>query len=143
MKQESEIYGMPNMGCMLGTAYHCLTGQLADILETKELEISVPGYMILRSLYFRDGMQLCEISEMVGKNKGVVSRTVKEMTKQGLIRTEQVSHKCLRVFLTPKAESIRETVFTIAAERQQALENLLGPERLSVFSECLRRIIKS
>ena len=143
MKHENEIYGMPNMGCMLGTAYHCLVGQLAAILDTELPQVSVPEYMILRSLYFRDGMQICEIAGIVGKNKAVVSRTVKEMASKGLVKTEQVSHKCLKVYLTDKAEAIKSTVFAIADNRQRDLETLLGADRIAIFSECLSKIIES
>lgn len=134
---------MPNMGCMLGTAYQCLVGQLGSILEKELPGVSVPEYMILRSLYSCNGLQQCEIGEIVGKDKGAVSRTVKGMISKGLVRTESVSHKCLKVFLTPEAESIRKTVLRIADSRQRALEEILVSDKISIFSECLVKIIES
>lgn len=133
---------MPNLGCMLGTAYQCLVRKLEAILKKELPEITVPEYMILRSLYYRDGMQQCEIGEIVGKDKGMVSRTVKGMAAKGLVSTECVSHKCLRVYLTSKAEGLKSTVLSIADSRQKELETLLGSDRLSIFSECLKKIIE-
>ncbi|MDE6311452.1 MAG: MarR family transcriptional regulator [Muribaculaceae bacterium] len=143
MKKENKMYGMPNVGCMIGTAYQCLVGQLDEILREELPEVTVPEYMILRSLYFRDGMQQCDIAEMVGRDKAVVCRTVKAMVSKGYVRTESESHKCLRVFLTSKAESVKAKVLQIAAGRQKALESVIGPECVSVFSDCLKKIIES
>ena len=131
------------MGCMLGTAYQTMVGQLDEILRKELPEVTVPEYMILRSLYFRDGMQQCDIGEMVGRNKGVISRTVKGMASKGFVCTDSESHKCLKVYLTPKAYAMKAKILEIAAERQNTLEKLIGPENISLFSDCLKIIIES
>lgn len=134
---------MPNMGCMLGTAYQTLVRQLSVILDRELPETSVPEYMILRSLYCRDGMQQCEIADIIGRNKGVISRTVKGMVEKGFVRTESVSHKCLKVFLTDKGNAVKAKILAIAHSRQKDFEELLGADKLSIFSECLEKIIES
>lgn len=143
MKEANRLYGMPNMGCMLGTAYQTLVIQLDSILREELKEVTVPEYLILRTLYFKDGIQQCEIGEILGKDKGQICRTVKIMTQKGLAKTEAVSHKCVKVYLTPKAEAMKAKVMDIAASRHRSLENLLGADAISIFSDCLKKIIES
>lgn len=147
MKKEHNIsernpYAMPNVGCMLGTAYQTLVSQLADELEKADLNITVPEYLILRALYTQDGMQQCEIASIVGKDKGAVCRCVAAMSKKGLVTTESVSYKCLRVYLSPKGKEIEPTVMKIAETRHQALSSLLTPEEREVFATVLKKIIQ-
>ncbi|MDE6085676.1 MAG: MarR family winged helix-turn-helix transcriptional regulator [Muribaculaceae bacterium] len=143
MNAENKIYEMPNVGCLLGTAYQILVSRLGLILKNSKLDISVPEYLILRALYTRDGMQQCEISEMIGKDKSAIFRAVNGMIKKDLVKTEAVSYKCLRVWLTPKSQSLKEEVFRIANERHKALESLCSPQELAAFNNVLRKIINN
>ncbi len=145
MKAENEnnIYGFPNMGCMLGTAYQVLVARLAAKLEKEHCDITVPEYMVLRALYSRDGMQQCEIGEMVGKDKGAVCRTVKSLETKGLVTTEQVSHKCLKVYISEKGRAVEPKIIGIAEEREKSLSEILTPEELSSFRAILTKIIKA
>lgn len=134
---------MPNVGCMLGTAYQTLVSQLAEELEKAELRITVPEYLILRALYTQDGMQQCEIATMVGKDKGAISRCVSSMIKKGLVTTECVSYKCLLVYLSPKGKEIKPRVMEIAKSRHNALSSMLTPEERATFAKVLKKIIQS
>lgn len=143
MKTENEnrLYELPNMGCMLGTAYQTLVSRLAETLQKEQCGISVAEYMVLRAIYTCDGMQQCEIGEMVGKDKGAVCRTVKSLEAKGLVRTEQISHKCLRVYITDKGTDIRPSVMRIAEAKDRQLSKLLCPEELEAFQSILMKII--
>lgn len=133
---------MPNVGCMIGTAYQTLAARLGEILDKSGLDITVPEYMVLRALYTRDGMQQCEIGEMIGKDKAAICRTVKAMEKKNLIRTEPISHKCLKVYIADRGHEIKSEIFRIAEERHQALATLVTPDELAVFDKVLRKIIQ-
>ncbi len=133
---------MPNVGCMLGTAYQTLVSQLAEELAKSKLGITVPEYLILRALYTQDGMQQCEIASMVGKDKGAVSRCVASMIKKGLVTTECVSYKCLRVYLSSQGKAIEPTVMAIAKSRHETLSSLLTPEERAIFATVLKKIIQ-
>ncbi|MDE6007013.1 MAG: MarR family winged helix-turn-helix transcriptional regulator [Muribaculaceae bacterium] len=142
MKQEYMTYGGPNSGCLVGTAYQKMVSDLNEILREKVKELSVPEYMVLRSLYHRDGLQQCEICDIIGKDKGAVCRTVKSLIRKELVYAEIISHKCLKVYLTPKGESLRSEILKIADERERDLETLLGPKDLKIFLSCLKKIIE-
>lgn len=143
MTNEYSIYAMPNTGCLLGTAYQTLISQLAEALHQNGLDITVPEYLVLRALYTRDGLQQCEIASAIGKDKGAISRTVASIVKKGLVTTESVSHKCLRVYIGPDARAIEPKINKVARERQEALESLATRSELQTFVDVLRRIIQN
>lgn len=134
---------MPNVGCMVGTAYQVLVGQLAETLASAGVDLSVPEYMILRALYTRDGLQQCEIGSLLGKDKGAISRCVAAMARKNLVATKPVSHKCLRVYLTDESRQLKPIILEIARQRQEALESLMSPDEISCFVNALKKIIET
>lgn len=132
---------MPNAGCMLGAAYQTLVAQLQEALTRAGLDLTVAEYLILRSLYTRDGMQQCEIADILGKDKAAVCRCIKKMLDKKLVRSEPVSHKCLKIFVDSLGTEIRPTVMAVAAERHKALESLLTPDEMSILVTTLQKII--
>ena len=139
----TNIYGGPNVGCMIGTAYQVLVGELGKALEEANLNVTVPEYLILRSLYFRDGLQICELSDMVGKDKGAVSRCVKGLAAKGYVETEQVSHKCLKVYVSEEGRLIEPEIMKLAQARHDALASILTPDERKVFLSTLQNIIQN
>lgn len=143
MTNELHIYGGPNLGCMVGTAYQTLLSQLTDALTRARLEITAPEYLILRALYDNDGIQQCEIASLLGKDKGAICRCIKSMTAKGLVTTEPVSHKCLKVYVSDKGQSLRPAVMAIAEERHRALTSMLTSSELETFVKVLNKIISN
>lgn len=142
IKKEKHI-DAPAIGCKVGQAYQIMVRQLAQALEKAGLDITVGEYLILRAVYSCDGLQQCEIADRVGKDKAAVCRTISVMEKKGLLSTMPVSHKCLKVFLTPKSLSMEAAICEVASRRHKALSELITPERLELFSEILDKIINS
>lgn len=136
------IYDDPNMGCMLGTAYQILIAELNKALEDKKLDVTAPEYLILRSLYSRNGIQICELSDMVGKDKGAVSRCVKGLLKKGFVTAEQVRHKCLKVYVSDEGRRLEPHIMKVAQERQEALDSMLSPDEKQIFFSTLKKIIE-
>lgn len=133
----------PALGCLLGTAYQTLISQLDMALKDAGLNISTSEYLILRALYCGDGIQQCDIARMVGKDKAAVCRCVAGLVKKGLVRTETISHKCLRVYLTSEGTAIKNKVMEIAAARHKALTDITTPEKLAIFTEILESIVNT
>ncbi len=142
MKDEKMTYGGPNMGCLLGTAYQAEVRRLTRRLAETELGISVPEYTILRALFEKDGMQQCEIGDIIGKDKGAVCRCVKMLEKKGLVKTEPISHKCLRVFLSGKGRELKPAVMALAEESQKNIETILGTSGAAALKAALIKIIE-
>ncbi len=131
----------PALGCLIGKAYQTLLSQLNNALKEAGLDITTSEYLVLRALYSSEGIQQCDIAQMVGKDKAAVCRCVAGLEKRGLVRTECVSHKCLRVFLTEKGREIEPKVMEVAHIRHKALLDLTTPQNLEIFTDLLQKMI--
>ena len=127
----------------MGTAFQRLTSQLEKALKESGLDITASEYMIMRALYSSDGLQQCEIADMVGKDKGSISRSVSGLVRKGLVRTEQVSYKCCKVWITEAAVAIRGEVMEIAARRHKALLCLASEKDIETFVRVLNKIVNN
>ncbi len=143
MTKENDIIESPALGCRLGQAYQILLGKLAQALKEAQLDITTGEYLVLRALYSRPGIQQCEIADMVGKDKAAVCRTVASLANKGLVSTEPVSHKCLRVHLTDTAMLLKPRILAVAQLRHNELASMTTPDELAVFTSILDRIINT
>lgn len=134
-------YDTPYVGCMIGTAFQRLTAQLDEALKTRGLDVSAAEYMILRALYSRNGLQQCELVNIVGKDKASVSRSVSSLVKKGYVLSESVSHKCCRAWLTERGIAIEPLIMQVADERHKALSELATREDLDAFIRVLKAVI--
>ena len=142
MKRKGNIES-PALGCKVGRAYQVMLNQLSSALKEAGLAITTSEYLVLRAIYSREGLQQCEIADMVGKDKSAVCRCVDGLEKRGLVRTETESHKCRRVYLTEQSEAIEERVMEVAAKRHKALMDMTAPGDIEIFNRILENIISS
>ncbi len=143
MNEPTGTYGSPNTGCLIGTAYQVMLGELSTALESAGLPLTTGEYLILRILYQHDGLQQCEIAASLGKDKGAICRSVSGMVRKGLVSARSVSHKCRRVFLTPMAEEMKPAVMKVATERDEHLTSMVSQEEMEIFTTVLYKIIES
>ena len=132
---------MPNVGCLIGTVYQRELAKLAGDLTDAGLDLTTTEYLVLRALYTRDGMQQCEIADLINKDKAAVCRCVTAMVRKGLVTTETVSHKCLKFYLSPTAREIEPTVLSVADKRQKAFAAIASPEEIETFVSILNKMI--
>ncbi|MDE5887750.1 MAG: MarR family transcriptional regulator [Muribaculaceae bacterium] len=133
----------PALGCLLGTAYQTLLGKLGKALKDASLDINTSDYLVLRAIYSKEGLQQCEIAEMIGKDKAAVCRCVSGLEKKGLVKTVSISHKCLKVFPSQRGLEIKERILGVAQLRHDALLDLTTKEELATFIRVLEKIIES
>lgn len=143
MKQNYSTYKTPAIGCLLGTAYQRLTSMLGKALGEAGLNVTAAEYLVLRALYSCDGLQQCEIGDMVGKDKGAISRTVAALARKGMVRAESVSYKCTRVWLTENGRNIEPVVLAVAGRRHNALLELAPESDIEVFVRVLKKIVNN
>lgn len=131
----------PALGCKVGRAYQMMLSQLAKALKDAGIDITTSEYLVMRAVYSSPGAQQCEIAELVGKDKAAVCRCVSGLERKGLLTTETVSHKCLRVYPSAKAREIEPLIMEVAAQRHKALSDLTTPAEMDVFISILDKII--
>lgn len=143
MKKTIENIENPALGCKVGRAYQMMLSQLATALKEADLDITTSEYLVMRAIYSTPGAQQCEIADMVGKDKAAVCRCVAGLEKKGLLTTESVSHKCLKVYPSDQAKELESRIMEVAAKRHQALAELNTPAELEIFTRILDKIINS
>lgn len=143
MKKRTENIESPALGCKVGRAYHILLGQLADALRESGLDITTSEYLVLRAVFRYEGLQQCEIADMVGKDKAAVCRCVSSLINKGLLSAVSVSHKCLKIYLTDKSREIEPQIMSVAKAKHQWLAERTTPDELTIFSQILDKIINS
>lgn len=131
----------PAVGCLVSAAAQRMLAALTRALVDAGLPLTAPEYLVMRALYRRDGLQQCEIAETTGKDKAAICRCVAALSRKNLVRTEPVSHKCLRVYVAPEGRRIESDVMRVAASRHAAFSALLAPGEEVLFADILRRII--
>ncbi len=135
------LYEMPNVGCMVGTAYQRMLSGLENALADAGINLTVTEYLLLRALYTRDGQQQCDLATMTSKDKAAISRTVTALERKGLVRCVTESHKCRRVFLTEQGQRLRDRLLDIALRREQQLLSLAPTPDIEAFLRVLKAII--
>lgn len=130
------------MGQLIGIAYQVMLSDLARALADAGLNVTAAEYLVLRTLYEHDGVQQCDIATAIRKDKGAVCRTVGSLASKGLVSTEAVSHKCLRVYLTDEARSIEPAVMSVAEGLHKDFISIGTTEEMQIFKNILIKIIK-
>lgn len=143
MKETRGNIENPALGCKVGRAYQIMLSQLASALKEADLDITTSEYLVLRAVYNKEGLQQCEIADMIGKDKAAVCRCVAGLVNKGLLEVDSVSYKCLKVYLTDKSREIEPRIMEVAAIRHKALTDLTSLENLEIFNQILDKIITS
>lgn len=142
MTTKETTYGIPNIGCLLGIAYQSEVARLTDALSNANLDITAAEYLILRVLFNNGSMQQCDISKVLDKDKGSISRTIQSLVKKGYVFTKPVSYKCCMVALTNEGRSIKPILLEIAEKLHNQLATKLTNEQMQNLREILETIIK-
>ncbi len=141
MKTKDDIYGIPNLGCLLGLAYQTEISRLNAALTAAATGITPAEYLILRILYTRGATQQCDISRILGKDKASVSRSIHSLEKKGLVNSDAVSYKCCMVSLTGAGESLEPDIMDIAKKLHHDMAARLTTGQMDTLREILVRLI--
>lgn len=142
MTTKDNIYGIPNIGCLLGIAYQTEMIRLGDALAAQGLGITPAEYLILRVLYANGAVQQCEISRILRKDKAGVSRSLQSLLKKGLVDADPVSYKCCMVSLTEDGEALKPRVLELAEKLHHDLADKITPQQMKNLREILEAITK-
>lgn len=143
MKQNSSIYAMPNMGCLLGVAFQRQYSSLEAELKSSGVGITAPEYLIMRVLINNSDLQPCEIADILGKDKAAISRCLTSLVEKGLVETNSVSHKCKRLQLTDKGSDLVPVILKVAETKQRELARVLTQNEMNLLQELLIKIINN
>ncbi|MCJ7874694.1 MarR family transcriptional regulator [Phaeobacter sp. J2-8] len=101
--------------------------------------INLTGYRILNVINTLGSTSISDISRFCGIDRAQVSRSATELEKQGLVQFEDdaVSKRKKLVAISPDGRALLEAVKPAFVERNEKLDELLGPERKAAVTEAI------
>ena len=120
-----------------------LNAQAAHILRESG-GISLLQWRIIALVrVFGPAVSSTEIIDIIGIDKGLFSRTVKNLVEAGLVRgdTDADDHRRTLLTLSPAGEKIYQGAVPIVRQRQQHLLHNLNDEEFSALKETLDKIL--
>ena len=114
----------------------------ATAVYQRNFGINITEWRIMTQLALEPGIPASRICQVIGFNKGPISRTLAVMQKRGLvtIRTDPNDARTHSISLTAKGRSIHDKVIVVALEREKRLLSCLKAEEREVLIELLRRL---
>src|ERR1700743_230469 len=114
----------------------------ASAVYTRNFGINVTEWRIMTQLALEPGIPASRICQVIGFNKGPVSRTLAVMQKRGLvtIRTDPNDGRTHSISLTAKGRSLHDEVIVVALEREKRLVSCLKADEREMLIELLRRL---
>jgi len=114
----------------------------ATALYQSRFGINVTEWRIMSLLAIEPGIAAARICQVIGFDKGPVSRTLATMQKRGLIaiRTDPDDGRTHMISLTAKGRATHDQVIVAAMDRERRLLSCLSGDEQEVLIDLLRRL---
>ena len=105
-------------------------------------DVGIETWRCLVLLAIDGSVSAQKVSQVIGLDKGSVSRCFKSMQEKGLIQTQlDATDGRVRIaVLTPKGRDLHGQLMGIALERERAFLSVLDKKEVEVLTELLRRL---
>lgn len=114
----------------------------ATIHYQKHFGVNVTEWRIMSLLAIEPGIPASRICQVIGFDKGPVSRTLSMLESRGLVTigTDRRDARTHSIKLTAKGRKTHDAVIVAALEREQRLLSCLADSEREVLIDLLRRI---
>ena len=114
----------------------------ATVFYQKNFGVNVTEWRIMSLLAIEPGIPASRICQVIGFDKGPVSRTLSLLQKRGLvtIRTSPDDGRTHSISLTAKGRATHDRVIVAALERERRLLSVLRKDEREVLIDLLRRV---
>jgi len=112
-----------SIGFYVSRASIALSKALNASITANNIDLPNSQYVVLRCLYFRDGISQFDIANMLSKDAAVIKRTVDELEKKNLVVRKQVRTLKNSICITDKGRELMPQVLEIA---QNVLDKALN-----------------
>lgn len=85
-------------------------------LQEANIDLPHSQFVVLRCIYYRDGLSQLEISNLLFKDAAAIKRTIDNLEKKGYIERRQVHSQKNNVFITEQGKAVLPEAFKIAEE---------------------------
>ncbi len=105
-------------------------------------DISVPQWVVLRTLYDSSGITLNEAAAQVGVDKSTLSRMVERLVRKGLVkRAEGDDRRSVGLALTPTGKKQVPQLAQLADENDVAFFNTLAPKQRAELLATIKQLL--
>lgn len=114
----------------------------ATAFYQREFGVNVTEWRIMSLLAIEPGIAAARICQVIGFNKGPVSRTLADMQQRGLIaiRTDPNDGRSHSISLSAKGRTTHDKVIVAALDRERRLMSCLDADEQEVLIDLLRRL---
>ena len=114
----------------------------ATVFYQKNFGVNVTDWRIMSLLAIEPGIPAARICEVIGFDKGPVSRTLAALQKRGLvaIRADPNDGRSHSIALTARGRAMHDKVIVAALERERRLLSCLDQEERELLIDLLRRL---
>jgi DNA-binding MarR family transcriptional regulator len=130
-----------SLGYLVNRAARLMAQALARRLERHG--VAIGQWAVLLFLYQRDGPSQAELSRSVAIEAPTMVRSIDRMVRDGLVerRPDPADARVSRIYLTPKAIALRDSLFSEAQAVNAQVESLLGHDETERLKDLLRAVI--
>lgn len=128
----------------LGYWLRCLSNFVSHTFAARlEQEgVSVPQWVVLRTLYDSTGVTLNEAAQRVGVDKSTLSRAVEKLVQKGLAnRTDGRDRRSVDLTLTPVGKKLVLQLAKIADENDHAFFHSLSAQQRKEFLTIIKQLL--
>ena len=102
-----------SLGRWISILYRC--GQINMAHRLEPYGVGRGKHRFLTELFFHNGLSQGEIAHNLSMDKGTVARALMKLEKAGYVkrRRDDIDGRVVRAYLTDKAESIKEPLFSV------------------------------
>ena len=132
-----------SLGYLLDRTLWALSNSLNVALKNEGIDLPHSQYLVLRTLFEKDGLSQNEIAAHLHKDAAAIKRTVDYLEQKGLVVRKKVAHSKYNVFLTEKSLSLQSKIMLIVDKVfSNALINV-SEDMVNISIQVLETIYKS
>ncbi len=105
-------------------------------------KLTTSQFFLLIALYEENGILISKLAEKVALDKATLTGIIDRLERDGLVerRDDPKDRRAIRVYLTPKAESLREELLEIYHRNNSRFLSVLSEEEREVFERVVQKL---
>lgn len=146
MDEQKKIYDPhESVGFLLATASRRISLHLNRKFTRTGLDVSMDQWRVMLAIWMEEGLYQQELAERCLKNKVSITKILDSLQKRDLIvrKRSKRDRRGNRVYLTNRGLDMQEQLLALAMENVREASNGVTPEKLEIFKEVARVIIKN
>ncbi len=129
-----------SLGLLVSRASVSLAKAMNTRLSNRDVDLPHSQFIVLRCLYFKDGLSQFEIAKLLSKDAAAIKRTVDNLEKKELVVRNQVRTLKNSVCITEKGKLLMPKVLLIAEEVLVEALDGIEPEHQKLLQTMLDTI---